>query len=325
MKECIKTDNTLVTIVMALYNPNIKWLVEQLTSLNCQDYPNLELIAIDDCSPNADFMGISEIFAKNITNFSYKLLQNKTNLGSTKTFEKLTNMVQFGYISYCDQDDIWEKDKVSQSVKTLENTGATLVCGDARIIDADGKITAESVNDVFKRNVFLSGQHLFEKLIFRNFVIGCTILMPINIAKSAIPFISNGMVHDHWLAIFASIQGKISVCDEQIMRYRIHGSNQTGVLAGISTKIDYFNKRIEPFLCRINEISGRVDSFEELEKAKIWAEARVHYFKGKFKNIVTLWKLRNLDKKVTYFEILLKFMPNFIFKKVIKSLQTGKI
>ena len=55
MNGCMETDKPLISIVMAVYEPNLQWFREQLDSLEAQTYPNLELLVIDDCSPTVPF------------------------------------------------------------------------------------------------------------------------------------------------------------------------------------------------------------------------------------------------------------------------------
>ena len=38
-----------VDIIMSVYNPNEKYLIKQLKSLNDQDYPNIKIYIYDDC------------------------------------------------------------------------------------------------------------------------------------------------------------------------------------------------------------------------------------------------------------------------------------
>lgn len=47
------------------------------------------------------------------------------------------------------------------------------------------------------------------RLIVRNFVAGCAMLTKTKAAKAAIPF-EDDMVHDHWLALVAALNGKIA-------------------------------------------------------------------------------------------------------------------
>ena len=43
-----------VTIVTAIYNPDLTFFEKQLKSLNGQTYNNITLLFIDDCSDNTD-------------------------------------------------------------------------------------------------------------------------------------------------------------------------------------------------------------------------------------------------------------------------------
>ena len=53
-----------IDILMAIYKPNLKWLEEQLISLNNQTYENLNLIVWNDC-PDDNF-NYNKIFLINI-------------------------------------------------------------------------------------------------------------------------------------------------------------------------------------------------------------------------------------------------------------------
>lgn len=107
-KNYSKDDSPLVSILMAVYKPNKKWIVEQLDSLNEQTYENIELLVYDDCP---EFPISEELIGKYITNFSYVVVSGTKNEGSNKAFEELTKIANGEFFAYCDQDDIWEKEK----------------------------------------------------------------------------------------------------------------------------------------------------------------------------------------------------------------------
>ena len=89
-----------VSIVMAVYQPNQSWLIQQLDSLNQQDYAGeMELLVWND-SPA--YTGCGELLAKYITRFPFRLLEDGANHGSAKAFEKLTVAADGKYIAYCD-------------------------------------------------------------------------------------------------------------------------------------------------------------------------------------------------------------------------------
>lgn len=315
MKECTKTDKPLVTIVMAIYNPDICWLKQQLDSLNNQNYENINLIACDDCSTSISYGVLNDIFCKHILSFEYKLISNTDNLGSTKTFEKLTLMADGDYISYCDQDDIWDHDKISKSIKDIEIKDSILSCSDVRVIDGEGKLTVDSITRKWKRHKYYEGINLTESLIFKNFVIGCTCVIRSDIARNACPF-SEFMVHDQWMAIIASMIGNISVCNGQNMSYRIHGGNQTGTFANINSKKDYYQKRILPFYESISELNIRYDN-KYIKKAKRWADARKAFYSGKALSFVQVLFFSGKGIKLSLFDITSKIIPDNFFKYLV--------
>lgn len=324
MKECTQTDKPLVTILLATYNPNLNWLIKQLESLNNQDYPSLNLIVLDDCSPDFDFNDLQKLVKENITAFPYKIFRNEKNLGSTKTFEKIVLLAESPYISFCDQDDIWKPIKISESINDIMTKGSLLSCCDVSVIDGEDNLKAESVTELWKRQTYFEGENLAEKLLFRNFVIGCTVVMDAKTAKEAVPFVET-MVHDHWLAIFTALRGKISVCDKKLMQYRIHGENQTGTLAKINSKKEYYEKRIIPFYKMTEEISKREPNFETAKKAFLWAKARKDYFNGNKSERKNVLNGKKFNKSVALFEVSMKIIPEPIFKLILKQIQKGRI
>ncbi len=222
MKECMQTDKPRIAILMAVYEPNLQWLREQLISLNEQNYPNLHLYIREDCSPTVAFADIERCVQDCITAFPYEIKRNAENLGSNGTFELLTQEAEGEYFAYCDQDDAWLPEKLEFLQREIETQKALLVCSDMLIIDGTGKKVADSITKVRRHHVFHSGENLAANLVFSNFVTGCTMLIKAETAKAAMPFCPY-MVHDHYLALFAAERGKIVSLPERLIKYRIHG------------------------------------------------------------------------------------------------------
>ena len=56
-------------------------------------------------------------------------------------FEKLVQRSDGEYIAFCDQDDIWDLDKLERGVDSLkEEVHPALWCSNCRIINGEGKI-----------------------------------------------------------------------------------------------------------------------------------------------------------------------------------------
>lgn len=323
MKKCMETDKPLVSILLAVYNENEKWFIEQLISLNEQTYENLELLIYDDCPENPVN---EEYFKKYITNFKYSLIRGEKNKGSNKAFEELTKLGNGEFFAYCDQDDIWELDKIEQMINKFDKD-VTLTYSDLCIIDENGIKTHNSLRDIRKRIVYKSGYDLANGLLITNFVTGCAMIVRKDIAMKAIPF-EESLIHDQWIAIIAAINGKIQVIDRPLVKYRQHSSNQTGILKDICDKQSYYNKRIIDFLKRFESLEKRFKDNNELlvviNDYLNWIKARENYFlKPSLRNLRIMMKYKYFHKVSILIETILPIIPDFIFKYIIKLTKKG--
>lgn len=320
----------LVSILMAVYKPNETWLVEQLKSLNEQDYENIELIVWDDCP---DEPVKESFFEEHITSFEYTLIRGVWNLGSNGAFEELTKRANGAYISYCDQDDIWNKNKVSTMLECLLETKAALVCCEQYIIDEHGVRTANSITEVRKRHTWRTGTGLTQAVIANNFVTGCALIIPTNVARKAIPF-EPLLVHDQWLGIVASLCGSIEVIYEPLIGYRQHSNNQTGILIGVEDKATYYTWRIEHFLDRAQAVVKRLGEMEDIDVIKDalegareyeeWMLVRQRFFrKPNIQDYKKLKEGKKFSKSSVLLETFLPMIPNIIFKKLVHLAKKG--
>ena len=317
----------LVSVIIATYNPNIIWFEKQLNSINNQTYSNIEVILLDDCSEYEKYLDVNEI-ASIIRRFPLKIYRNDKNLGSNKAFEKLVNLASGDYIAFCDQDDIWNNEKIEVLVSEIENIPNTLLAySDMKIIDDNDNIIYNSMRTYRKRHVFFEGDNLFKQLIYRNFVVGCTMLVKKDIVLKSLPFVDS-MVHDHYIALFASCFGNIKFVNKPLIFYRQHGNNQTGVFMNVSNKKNYEIVRIDSFIKRINDLSINIyiKNKQELSIARKWGVNRKKWWQNfNFKAMFNMMKLKSCDSTTTFFELLFARVPNFIFKKVIYAIKNKNL
>jgi hypothetical protein len=72
---------------------------------------------------------------------------------------------------------------------------------------------------------------IFRKLLMQNIVVGCTIAgnkALLNVLNSKKPNTNNIVMHDWWLALIASVFGKITYIEKSLILYRQHGKNCVG-------------------------------------------------------------------------------------------------
>lgn len=316
-------DARSLAILLAVYDPREDWLIELLDSLNAQSYPNLRLYVRDDASPHYPFERLSELVRRHITSFPFVLRRNEVNRGSNETFAALVRDCDEHYIAFCDQDDVWDADKLSNTVRLYETSPLhpTLVCANVRIIDGDGNAIAPNMESHRKRHVFLRGTGIASTLIYRNFALGCTMVLERERALSYLPFPAEA-VHDHYLAFRAACDGALDFLDEPQMKYRVYGGNQTGVMTGVASKQDYLDRRILVFDRRVR-CFAKYASFPELEAATGWSQARLDHFHGQKGGFRALCKTSRVNRVTSLFELVALHLPAPIFRFAIRLVQKG--
>ena len=311
MNGCMGTDKPLISILMAVYEPRMDWLREQLMSLNDQTYPNLRLYIRDDCSPTVPYEQIQSCVQECITRFSYTITRNEKNLGSNATFELLTKEAEGDLFAYCDQDDVWLPEKLTVLQAAMERERAVLAYSDVSAVDDKGKLLARSLRELRPRLTYLEGSDLAPKLFFRNCVAGCAMLVNSNIAKRAIPF-PRQTVCDHWIALLAATEGTVAFVPDQLVRYRQHKHNQTGVLAGVSDKQSYLRYKVAPLEERLTCYRQHTVPQEEIEA---FARARID---GR---IIMIWKYRALAPHEAEFEIAAHLLPDGLISWMLRRVK----
>lgn len=305
------TDKPLISILMAVYEPRMDWLRQQLVSLNEQTYPNLRLYIRDDCSPTVPYEQIQSCVRDCITRFPYVITRNERNLGSNATFELLTKEAEGVLFAYCDQDDVWLPEKLTVLQEAMERERAVLAYSDVSAVDDESKLLAGSLRELRPRLTYLEGSDLAPKLFFRNCVAGCAMLVNSNIAKRAIPF-PRQTVCDHWIALLAATEGTVAFVPDQLVRYRQHKHNQTGVLAGVSDKQSYLRYKVAPLEERLTCYRQHTVPQEEIEA---FARARID---GR---IIIIWKYRALAPHEAEFEIAAHLLPDGLISWMLRRVK----
>lgn len=228
-----------VHIVMATYNGE-NYVREQLDSLLAQSYGNLSIEVCDDGSTD-DTVAVVEEYVER--DERVRLFRNPHNLGFVKNFLEGMKRSHAPYVMFCDQDDIWEKDKVELTLKTMKQAEKetpdkpVLVFTDAMDFDS---ATGEDLG------LFHKTSHLDVKkvdtahLFMENKCIGCTMMMNRYVLSFLEELPDDIRVHDWWIALICSHFGTIRYIPQATLRYRQHEGNQIGG----SSYSGYLKKRL---------------------------------------------------------------------------------
>lgn len=313
---------------MAVYEPRLDWLREQLASLEAQTYPYLRLYIMDDGSRTVSLDAIRACAAECIRSFPFTVEESGENRGSNAAFEELTRRAEGEYFAYCDQDDVWLPEKLETLYETMLRQQAQLVCSDMAVIDAHGNRIAESITDLRRHHLFKSGDELWRTLWYANFASGCAMLVRADAARSAVPF-NPHMYYDHYIALCCSERGRVVSVPEALILHREHGGNQSSLLKGVEDKQSYYRIRVEEkyravcWLC--DNHSGPVELMEELSRARKWMEARVRYARGERRFAGEIWRQRSFSPRPALLELAMPYLPEKVFGLCISLARNNKI
>lgn len=150
----------LITILVPSYNHS-KFLEQRIDSIFAQTYRNIEVLVIDDCSPdNSD-----EVLIKLQQKYDFQYIRNHENSGTPfSSWEKIKDLAHGRYIWICESDDYAENNFLETAVKFLTNSKNTvLFYSHSFFVDENGNHIGDS-NAYFEnfwhtdrwRNDFLS-------------------------------------------------------------------------------------------------------------------------------------------------------------------------
>jgi glycosyltransferase involved in cell wall biosynthesis len=253
---------------MTTYNGE-KYLREQLDSMLRQSRQVDELVVCDDGSVDGTVSILNEF--SHIAPFSVKIIINEKNIGSTKNFEKAISLCEGDIILLCDQDDVWLPDKVKiLEDMFLANPNCGMAFTNAMVVDeANNPLRKLWANYGFgrKSQKKLKAGKGFRLFVRGNVVTGATAAVKSEFANDAVPFPA-GLVHDHWLAAVATLNGGLFSNDTVTINYRKHSSQQLGIPLDKSffEKLNgVFNheKAIESTRVMLEELDGRYHLTEE--------------------------------------------------------------
>ena len=220
-----------IRILLAAYQ-GAAFLPAQLDSLLLQTYPDLEIVVSDDGSTDGSAEILGEYAAAHPEKIRYYRSGRRFGSSQAHFLHLLRRFGDAPYLMFCDQDDVWHRDKAARTLEALraqcpDPSVPALIHTDLRVVDRD----LRQISPSFLHLSGLDGEALsLPRLLTQNVVTGCTVL--INRALSelfrAAPEPENILMHDWYLALLAAACGKIFFLDEATMDYRQHGANVVG-------------------------------------------------------------------------------------------------
>lgn len=301
-----------VQVIMSTYNGE-KYIKEQIQSIFNQKECNVSLLIRDDGSTDRTIEIIKELELKH----NIKLIQGE-NLRAAKSFLEAIKFTdeEKDFFAFSDQDDVWLEDKLINAIKILENYNNNMAVYASNLTAVDEK------KQIIKHKILPEKFSLEYKdlLIKSQYLFGCTMVFN----KSMRNFIKKQnpeqpMMHDIWIALMATLKGKLIYDNNSYIYYRQHGNNQVGAKISYKEKIKnrlaLFNGKDKCLISNqakdiLNIIKSDTSINEDIiEYTKMVANYN-KTLKNKLKYLIKVSK-KSMSTKQLVFHIILVLKGNF--------------
>lgn len=219
-------------VLLATYN-GATFLREQLDSLLAQTYDNFEVLVRDDNSTDGT-LTLLQSYQTQHAGFLQILTHNEAGRGAKANFLSLLQASDAPYIAFCDQDDVWHPEKLSQSMTAMlaleARHGEALPClifTDLEIVNRRGEALFASL---WKQQHIDPRRTHLRQLLLQNTVTGCTALLNRALVVRCLKMPVDAVMHDWWIALMASVVGLALGLNERTVQYRQHDGNSVGAV-----------------------------------------------------------------------------------------------
>lgn len=272
----------LVSVIVGVYK-HAPFVAECLDSIVAGSYPNLELIVIDDASPDDSDAVIRDWLARH-PGAPVRHVRHPRNLGVTKSFNEGVRLVRGRYICIIAADDVMMPDGIAVRVAYLAaHPDKLAVFGDCHVIDAGGQpVTTRGLDRGGLSNDFArqAGQRkellAIDELMPFNIVFHWAVPGPVFLCRAETfdvvgPFDETLTIEDWDIYLRIAATGRLGFVDAFVSKYREHGTNSGARMQDV--------KRIEAAKVARKNLR-RFGPINALRLAAIYAENRRLDFRG---------------------------------------------
>ena len=136
----IRQHNPFVSVCIPVYNGE-NYVHECISSVLEQNYTNLELLIVDNCSTDS-----TPDIIRSTCDSRVRVLSNESNIGSVRNFNKCIEEAKGEYFLLLPHDDILLPGGIMNFVRGFSEPAVGIVYSSIRVINAKGDVTSNKVN-----------------------------------------------------------------------------------------------------------------------------------------------------------------------------------
>lgn len=224
----------LIVILLPIYQYNHDWLKEQLGSIANQFFRSFQCVVSSD--GQLDSNQIAEVNSI-LPDTRFKLVMQEKHVGLYLHVAILIKFhtSPFKYFVLCDQDDVWNSEKLENQFSRIEKSGVSVVSSNAEIVDH----RLERIKQRTNFGWFRVNSRNQKYALVLNQLTGASGIYRTQDYIQSLPFPKminpNVCVHDHWLYLCAIAMQGIQFSEDCDWKYRQHDSNLIGASAQTSS------------------------------------------------------------------------------------------
>ena len=175
--------------------------------------------------------------------------------GACANFLSLLERVEADYYMFCDQDDVWEAEKVERMMAVMQ-AAEHAQPGRAVIVHCDLQVVAADLSPLqpsLWQMAHIDADYLttFHRVGPQSVVTGCAMLFNRQARQCVRPAVPATYMHDAWVTLCVLRDGGLLLpLHEALVKYRQHGDNQVGAVAASRYSLSWRLAHLSTYLAR---------------------------------------------------------------------------
>lgn len=241
---------------------------EMVSSLLCQDHPDVEVVVVDDGSTDKTPRILADLARRHP---NVKVVTMPGNVGKAKAQNAGYRAATGDYIAIMGGDDYVLFNRVSAQLEALEKNGSSCVYTNMVLVDRTGNpLPGNSL--FFKSRPVLSAEP--RDLIRGSAAPGGTLLFTRALAEKIYPIPEHLPYEDRWFSFIALRNGGMYYLDKPLTFYRQHAGNNWGL---------FLRKNVRSYVDRLLSLTLRDGPYVEaigsaLKAEGEWPDSLESYF-----------------------------------------------
>jgi glycosyltransferase involved in cell wall biosynthesis len=232
----VPMSETAISVAMATYNGE-RFLQEQLDSLARQTVLPSELVVCDDGSTDGTLAILLRFQA--CAPFPVRIYGNERRLGAGFNFLRALGRCSGDLVGFCDQDDIWEAQKLSVCAEVMRDSSVALVSHSALVFSSRSRHSNTKPQPSNTNLLRQWRQPDHRPRVWRNYrdftvqrwtllgfsmVLRRTMLEKVRIPEYSAA-LSSVCAYDVWATIAALLCGRVVMLPDDLALHRLHEGN----------------------------------------------------------------------------------------------------